>query len=69
MNFKLIPKLLGWIQFVILVYEHGSSQSYMILFEITNNGFHNVYGIIPPKYGVELCEKTTDIIIDGVDEL
>lgn len=69
MKFKLVPKFLSQIQFVISISEQKDREKYIVLFEMCKNGFHNVYGIVPPQYGVELNLHNTNIIIDGVDEL
>jgi hypothetical protein len=69
LKFKFIPHFLTRMQFVISIEEHRNSEKYMILFEIDPSGFHNVYGVIPPEYGIELNSHNTDMIIDGVDIL
>jgi|WetSurMetagenome_2_1015567.scaffolds.fasta_scaffold137872_3 hypothetical protein len=69
MKFKFIPKYLGWVQFVVSIEEQFDREKYMTLFEINRDGFHNVYGVIPSKYGIDIDPNNTDMIIDGVDVL
>jgi|WetSurSiteA1Bulk_404760.scaffolds.fasta_scaffold69017_5 hypothetical protein len=70
MKFKLIPHYIASsVQFVISISEQNTSESYIVLFEMCKSGFSNVYGTVPPKYGVDLNPNNTHIIIDGVDDL